>query len=195
MEQARENPCLADKGGRAKRMLFLQHKRSKRKVHFATLMNMCHLENAEVEPKHPKFKGRVVLLGDMVKDDSGAHAVFTEQGSSASQMTASKAMDAMARLPGCAGQSADAETACTQQEMEDAPRLLKIPKTESPNFWIRLPRHKWPKSWSNIQDPVVPLARNLCGHPLAGLLWERQVEEVLLGLGWVRVIVLVGKRG
>ena len=61
--------------------------------------------------------------------------------------------------------------------MEDAPKLLKIPKSECPDIWIRLPRHKWPKSWSSIEDPVVPLERNLYGHPLAGLLWERQFEK------------------
>ena len=71
--------------------------------------------------------------------------------------------------------------------MEDAPRLPKIPKAECPDFWIRLSRHKWPKSWSNIEDPVVPLERNWYGHPLVGLLWERQFEEVLLGLGWEKV--------
>ena len=43
---------------------------------------------------------------------------------------------------------------------------------------------KWPKSWAIIEDPVVLLERNLYGHPLAGLLWERQFEEVLLELGW-----------
>ena len=37
-----------------------------------------------------KYKGRVVLRGDIVKDDSGSYEVFTEQGSSASQMTAAK---------------------------------------------------------------------------------------------------------
>ena len=40
-------------------------------VHFASLMDMCHLKNAEVEAKHKKYKGRVVLRGDSVKDDSG----------------------------------------------------------------------------------------------------------------------------
>ena len=49
-------------------------------------MDMCHLKNAELETKHQKYKGRVVLRGDMMKDDSGTCAVFTEQGSSASQM-------------------------------------------------------------------------------------------------------------
>ena len=64
-----------------------------RTVHFASLMDICHLKNAELEAKHQKYKGRVVLRGDVVKDNSGSYAVFTEQGSSASQMTAAKVMD------------------------------------------------------------------------------------------------------
>ena len=60
------------------------------KVHFASLMDICHLKNAELETKHQKYKGRVVLRCDILKDDSGSYAVFTEQGSSASQMTAAK---------------------------------------------------------------------------------------------------------
>ena len=122
----------------------------------------------------------MVLQGDFVKDDSGSYAVFTEQGSSASQMTAAKVMDIISRLPGCAGQAADAVSAYTQVQMEDAPKLLKIPKSECPVIWIRLPRHKWPKSWSSMEDPVVPLERNLYGHLSAGLLWERQLEKILL---------------
>ena len=70
------------------------------KVHFASLMDRCHLKNAELEAKHQKYKGRVVLRGDIVKYDSGSYAVFTEQGSSASQMTAAKIMDIISRLPG-----------------------------------------------------------------------------------------------
>ena len=88
---------------------------------------------------------------------------------------------------GCAGQEADAVSAYTKVEMEDAPKLLKIPKSECPDIWIRLHRHKWRKSWSSAEDPVVPLERNLYGHPLAGLLWERQFEKILLGYGWEKV--------
>ena len=80
--------------------------------------------------KHQQYKGRVVLRGDSVKDDSGSYAVFTEQGSSASQMTAAKIMDIISRLPGCDGQAADAVSAFTQVKMEDAHKLLKIPKSE-----------------------------------------------------------------
>ena len=58
-------------------------------VHYVSLTDPCHLKNLEFQ----KYKGRVVLRGDIVIDDSGSYAVFTEQGSSASQMTAAKVMD------------------------------------------------------------------------------------------------------
>ena len=93
------------------------------KVHFASLMDICHLKNAELEAKHQKYKGRVVLRGDIVEDDSGSYAVFTQQGSSASQKKAAKIMDIISRLPGCDGQAADAVSAYTQVRMEDAHKL------------------------------------------------------------------------
>ena len=139
-------------------------------VHVASLMDIFHLKNAELEAKHQTYKGRVVLRGDIVKDDPGSYAVLTEQRSSASQMTAAKIMDIISRLLGCDGQAADAVSAYTLVKMEDAPKLLKIPKSECPDIWIRLPRHKWPTSWCNMEDPVVPLELNLYGHLLAGLL-------------------------
>ena len=78
-------------------------------------------------------------------------------------MTAAKIMDIISRLPSCDGQAADAVSAYTQVKMEDVHKLLKIPKSECPDIWIRLPRHKW-----------------LYGQPLAGLLWEKQFEKILL---------------
>ena len=38
-----------------------------------------------------------------------------------------------------------------------------------------------------MEDPVVPLERNLYDHPLAGLLWERQFEKIQLKYGWQKV--------
>ena len=101
------------------------------KVHFALLVDICHLKNAELEAKHQKYKGRVVLRCDIVKDDSESYAVFSEQGSSASQMTAAKIMDIISRLPGCDGQAADAVSAYTQVKMEEAHKLLKKSKNRS----------------------------------------------------------------
>ena len=103
-------------------------------------------------------------------------------------MTAAKIMDIISRLPGCDGQAADAVSAYTQVKMKDAPKLLKIQKSECPDIWIRLPRHKWPKSWSSMEDPVVPLERNLYGHPLAGLLWEKAIlRKSYWKHGWEKV--------
>ena len=107
--------------------------------------------------------------------------------SSSSQMTAAKVMHITSRLPGCGGQAAHAISAYTQVEIEDAPSLLKIPESECPDIWIRLPKHKWPKSLSSVEDPVVLLERNLYGHPQAGPLWERQNGKVLLENGRAKV--------
>ena len=43
-------------------------------------------------------------------------------------MTAAKVMDIISRLPGGAGQAADAVSAYSQVKMEDAPKLLNISK-------------------------------------------------------------------
>ena len=94
------------KSKREREVIFEAH-RDNRKVHFATLMDIRHSKNAELEPNYQKYKRRVVLRGDIVKDDSGAHAVFTEQGPSAWQRTAAKEMDVITRLPDCAGQASD----------------------------------------------------------------------------------------
>ena len=93
---------------RSKKKVIDEARTSGATVHFASLMDICHLKNAELEAKHQKYKGRFVLRGDIVKDYSGSYAVFTEQGSSASQMTAGEIMDIISRLPGCSGQAADA---------------------------------------------------------------------------------------
>ena len=49
------------------------------KFQFASLIDMS-FENSELETKHQKYRGRVALRGDIVKDASGSYAVFTEQG-------------------------------------------------------------------------------------------------------------------
>ena len=139
------------------------------KVHSASLMDRCHLKKTQSSnPQFQKYKGRVV--------------VFTEGGSSASQMTAAKVVCVIARPPDGEGQAADAILAVnTQVKSEGASKLRRIPKSECPDFWIRIPRNRWPKSWSILEDPVLPLEPNLYGDPFAGLLWERKVRKNLIG--------------
>ena len=57
-------------------------------------------------------------------------------------MTAAKVVDIISRLPGWQNKQPMQHQFCTQVQMEDAHKLLKIPKSECPDFWIRLPRHK-----------------------------------------------------
>ena len=51
---------------RSKKEVIDEARTSGAKVHFASLMDICHLKNAELEAKHQKYKGRVVLRGDIV---------------------------------------------------------------------------------------------------------------------------------
>ena len=56
--------------------------------HFTLLPLWTHLisGNSELDKQFQKYRGRVVLRGDAVKDDSSSCAVLTEQGSSASHI-------------------------------------------------------------------------------------------------------------
>ena len=46
---------------RSKKEVIDQARNKGAKVHFASLMDICHLKNAELEAKHQKYKGRAVL--------------------------------------------------------------------------------------------------------------------------------------
>ena len=99
-----------------------------------------------------KNKGRVVLRSDIAKDDSGSYAVFTEQGSSASQMTAAKVMDIIFRLPRCAGQTADAVSAYTQVKMEECTNVIE-------NSKIGMSRHLDSSSTTQMAQIMVQYGR------------------------------------
>ena len=116
MGETWKDSCVDLTKARSKSEMIDEARTKGAKVHFASPMDIGHLEGAELEPKHQKYKCRVVLRGNIVKDESGSYAVFTEQGSS--QMTAAKVMDIISILPGCAGQAADAVSAYTRQKME-----------------------------------------------------------------------------
>ena len=110
-----------------------------------------------------------------MKDEEGYRAVFTEQGSG-------KVLGHYLRTSWCGWGSA-----YTQVKMTEAPRSLRMPKEECPEIWIRIPVRQRPKGWNSIEDPVVSLERNFFGHPLASLLWERNVEEVTVEKEWEKV--------
>ena len=121
-------------------------------VHFASLMDIGHLKNAELEAK---YKGRVVLRGDIVIDDSGSNAVFTEQGSSASEMTAAKVMDIISRLPGCDGQAADAVSAYTKVKNGRCSQIIE-------NSQIVVSRHLDSSTTTQMAKIMVQYGRPSC---------------------------------
>ena len=95
-------------------------------------------------------RGRAVLRSDIVKDDSGNYAVCT-----------ATVLDVISRLAGCSGEASDAAGAYTQDEMKDAPELLHLSEEDYLKIWIRLPKAGRPQHEDSIDDPVVPLERNL----------------------------------
>ena len=101
-------------------------------------------------------------------------------------MTAGKVMYIISRLPGCAGQAADAVSAYTQVIMEDAPTLLKIPKSECPDIWIRSPRQTaqiMVQSGRPIRSAWKKSLRPFFGRTVM----ERQIEKILLQHVWEKV--------
>ena len=151
---------------KSKKQVIEKAQKEGRTVHFATQMDFC-LSRTRCWSKRAKhIKGRVVLRGDVVEDDSRINAAFTEQGSSASQMTAAKALDVSASTWRCAGQASDAVSAHTQVQMENAPTLLNFPKFEFVEIWIRLPvgQHTQKCSHSSLLCTVVAFSLLRCVH-------------------------------
>ena len=101
---------------------------------FGRVHELCFEKNPELAPDNParKFKGRVVFLGNQVRDQNWEMAMFQELGSNPATMGASKACDCFASLDGNAGGQADATAAYTQADSKG---------TET---WVVLPRHKCP---------------------------------------------------
>ena len=152
-------------------------------VHFATFMDLCHLRSLNWRKSAKSTNKEYVLRADVVKDDSGNNAVFTQQGASATHMAAANILDVTWRWLRCSGQASGAVSVYTQVKMQDATKLLHLSDKDCPTFWIRIPRARRPQQWDSIHDPVLPLERNLYDHPLVGLLWERKIEEVLFEHG------------
>ena len=164
----------------AKAQVIANARKNGSKVHFGTLMDLCFEKHSQLAEALRVYKGRVVFRGDQVKDEEGFFAIFSDEGSSASHMATAKFLDAVARMPNCAGEDADATSAYTQVILADMPDHI--------DTWISLPPHRRPASWKKIENPVCPLVRNLYGHPLAGLYWEKHCQKAIFKAGFEKVM-------
>ena len=95
---------------REKRDVMKEAQRSGTKAHFGRLNGICVEKNSELEPSNPqsKFKGRVVFLGNRVKDENWENALFQDLGSAPATMEAAKVIDAYGCLPNHDIEQADA---------------------------------------------------------------------------------------
>jgi hypothetical protein len=144
-------------------------------AHVGLIFEICVEKNAELPKGDPKrnFKGRVVFQGNNVKDQNREYALFEESSSAPATMEAGKCADAFGQLSGHVAKQSDAEQACIQSKLGNN------------HTWVRIPKHRWPKSWidKGFFDPVAPLKLALYGHPDSGGYWERHCEAILAKKG------------
>ena len=76
----------------SKKEIEKEAQKNNNKVHFASLMDLCHLKISELEPQFQKYKGRFVSRRHCERPLSSQSSTHST-GSSASQPTAAKAMD------------------------------------------------------------------------------------------------------
>ena len=97
-------------------------------------------------------------------------------------MTATNVMDIISRLPGCSGQTAYAVSAYTEENVTIS-KFTQLQNWNAQTFGFVYHGHNG-RNHGAVWETVVPSERNLYGHPLAGLLWERQFEKFPLQYGW-----------
>ena len=133
---------------RGRRRLFRRHKKTNRKSTLPHWWTDVIFRMQRWNPYFQKYKGRVVLRGDIVKNDSfsvwWARLICVPDDGRNSNGSRRKTTSA--------GQVADAVSASTRVKLEDATRLLKIPNSECPDIWIRLPQHNWRKRLRELQE-------------------------------------------
>ena len=188
MEKARDNSNMAIGKSRVRKMWYSKLKQKKRKSTLLHWWTFCHHQNTELVLQVAKIQwqsrapcwncnrrlwdlrsfywtGFVGVQHDCRKSDGMLLRdcqIVTDKQPTQCQLTLNWNWRT---LPDC-----------SKFESQDVQTCGKI----------RFSRQRWPTSWANIEDPVVPLERNLCGHPVGGLWWERQFEDMFLDLGWWR---------
>ena len=160
-------------------------KKESKTIHFASLM----LKNSELEPKNQMFQ-KVELYSKVTlwKMIQALTQYLQSKVHLRHRWQLQKAMDVISRLPRCAGQAADAISAYTQVKMEGAHDVTENSQSQNvQTFRDTSTTTQVAQIIVQHGRPVVPLEWNLYSHPLAGFLWERQFEKVLLEHGWDKV--------
>ena len=147
-------------------------------IHIGSMFELLYLKHSELAYDKQKLKGRVVFLGDRVRDQHGMAAVFEALASSPAGIEVARFVDTYGLMATDGTmhtiEQADTEQAYTQAKLD----------TKNPTF-ARVPHHMR-KSWMKPGVTyVMPLIKALYGHPQAGVFWERRLHAALLKLDFV----------
>ena len=134
---------------RAKKEVFLEAQReTKRKstlLHWWTYVNS---KKTELEPKLQKYKSRVLLRVDIVKEDSGAHAVFADKRLVCVSDDCCKDHGCYFKITRLRWTSSWCSICLHPGKIGGCSQIAQnSPNRNVQMFGIRLPRHKRPKSW------------------------------------------------
>ena len=88
-----------------------------KKVHFVTLMDLCHLTHSVLKTKFQKHKGRVELRGDIVKGDSEKLRCIYGEMCFSVPYDGGRSPVRYFKIAGCSGQASYAVSAYAQVEM------------------------------------------------------------------------------
>ena len=152
---------------------------NREKIHIGRIFALCVEKGSELPKDHKdrKYKGRIVFMGNQVRDEYHDYAIFQDLSSSPAALEGTKAIDAYGSLPDHCVMQADAKQAYVQAELDSDTAT-----------WVRLPPEYWPDHWhGKYQDPVVPMRKALYGHPDAGGMWEKHAESIVFELGYQKI--------
>ena len=120
-----------------------------------------------------KVIGRVVLRGNVVKDDSGSYAMFTEAGIPSVSNDGGKS----------SGRDSQTTRMIRKSKRRSVISLLPSQKGRRSDIidtcGIGMPDIVGSTTSDKDQDTAVPLDRNLNRHQSTGLVWERPFEKSL----------------
>ena len=146
-------------------------------IHMARAHGICVEKHSQLPVGDPKrkFKGRGVLLGNQVKNQSFEAAMFQDLGNSPASFEASRWADFL----GCHNDGWDVQ-------MADAVQVYIQATLRGTPCWIELPPEAVPSecNWGKYRRPVVPLRKALYGHPDAGTFWEQHCDESVRAVGF-----------
>ena len=103
---------------------------TKEEVHVGVVFGFVVEKNTDLPAGDPrrKFKGRVVLQGNKVKNQNWENAVFSGLGSSPSSMAAGRLVDAFGLRPNYDIQQPGAAQAYLQAKIRGTPAWIPLPR-------------------------------------------------------------------